>query len=178
MVSPLAHNPKVSRTPRLLPPYCFLTLPLDWRASGEHSSAIPRISFPARRPAMPFFLHQVSYTPEALARLIANPQDRFDAVRGPIDKLGGRVLNSYFAFGQYDAVLITEMPDNVSAAAIALAFAAADTLSGISVMSTASYWPKAKYEFSTLPPSLSIGPRTASKRSCGLAMSRARASGV
>ena len=32
--------------------------------------------------------------------------------------------NSYFAFGQYDAVLITEMPDNVSAAAIALAFAA------------------------------------------------------
>src|SRR6266571_2584628 len=59
-------------------------------------------------------------------------------------------------------------------AANARAIAAADTLSGISVMSTASYWPKAKYEFSTLPPSLSIGPRTASKRSCGLAMSRAR----
>ena len=77
---------------------------------------------------MPFFLHQVSYTPEALARLIANPQDRFDAVRGPVDKLGGRVLNSYFAFGQYDAVLITEMPDNVSAAAIALAFAAGGSL--------------------------------------------------
>ena len=73
---------------------------------------------------MPFFLHQVSYTPEALTRLLANPQDRFDAVRGPIEKLGGRVMNSYFAFGQYDAVLITEMPDNVSAAAIALAFAA------------------------------------------------------
>ena len=77
---------------------------------------------------MPFFLHQVSYTPEALTRLLANPQDRFDAVRGPIEKLGGRVLNSYFAFGQYDAVLITEMPDNVSAAAIALAFAAGGSL--------------------------------------------------
>ena len=77
---------------------------------------------------MPFFLHQVSYTPEALARLIANPQDRFDAVRAPIDKLGGRVSNSYFAFGEYDAVLITEMPDNVSAAAIALAFAAGGSL--------------------------------------------------
>src|SRR2546423_8434860 len=73
---------------------------------------------------MPFFLHQVSYTPEALTRLLANPQDRFDTVRAPIEKLGGRVLNSYFAFGQYDAVLITEMPHNVSAAAIALAFAA------------------------------------------------------
>src|SRR6201998_4691400 len=77
---------------------------------------------------MPFFLHEVSYTPEALTRLLANPQDRFDAVRGPIEKLGGRVLNSYFAFGQYDAVLITEMPDNVSAAAIALASAAGGSL--------------------------------------------------
>lgn len=77
---------------------------------------------------MPFFLHQVSYTSDALARLIANPQDRFEAVRGPIEKLGGKIKDSYFAFGQHDAVLITEMPDNVSAAAIALAFAAGGAL--------------------------------------------------
>jgi uncharacterized protein with GYD domain len=77
---------------------------------------------------MPFFLHQVSYTPEALARLIANPQDRFEAVRGPIEKLGGKIKDSYFSFGPSDAVLITEMPDNVSAAAIALAFAAGGSL--------------------------------------------------
>lgn len=73
---------------------------------------------------MPRFLHQVSYTPEALASLIANPQDRFDAVREPIENLGGRVELGYFAFGEHDAILITEMPDNVSAAAIAMAFAA------------------------------------------------------
>ena len=77
---------------------------------------------------MPFFLHQVSYTPEALARLIAHPQDRFEAVRAPIEKLGGKIKDSYFAFGPSDAVLITEMPDNVSAAAIALAFAAGGAL--------------------------------------------------
>ena len=69
---------------------------------------------------MPRFLHQVSYTADALARLIANPQDRFEAVRGPIEKLGGKIEHGYFAFGEHDAVLITEMPDNVSAAAIAL----------------------------------------------------------
>jgi len=34
----------------------------------------------------------------------------------------------YFAFGEHDAMLITEMPDNVSAAAIALAFAAGGAL--------------------------------------------------
>ena len=77
---------------------------------------------------MPFFLHQVGYTPDALSKLIANPQDRFEAVRAPIEKLGGKIKDSYFAFGEYDAVLITEMPDSVSAAAIALAFAAGGSL--------------------------------------------------
>jgi len=77
---------------------------------------------------MPFYLHQVSYTSEAIARLIANPQDRFEAVRAPIEKLGGKIKDSYFAFGAYDAVLITEMPDNMSAAAIALAFSAGGSL--------------------------------------------------
>jgi uncharacterized protein with GYD domain len=77
---------------------------------------------------MPHFLHQVTYTPEALARLIAHPEDRFEVVRKPVEKLGGKVLHGYFAFGQHDAVLITEMPDNVSAAAIALAFAAGGAL--------------------------------------------------
>jgi uncharacterized protein with GYD domain len=60
---------------------------------------------------MPRFLHQISYTAEAMAQLIAHPQDRFEAVRAPIEKLGGRVEHGYFAFGEHDAVLITEMPD-------------------------------------------------------------------
>jgi len=77
---------------------------------------------------MPFFMHQASYTPEALARLIANPQDRTEAIRGPIEKLGGKIQEMYFAFGEYDAIVITEMPDNVSAAAIALAFASGGAL--------------------------------------------------
>jgi len=73
---------------------------------------------------MPLFLHQASYTSEAWARLMANPQDRHEAVRGPIEKLGGRLHNFYFAFGEHDVVAITEFPDNVSAAAISIAFAA------------------------------------------------------
>jgi uncharacterized protein with GYD domain len=73
---------------------------------------------------MPFFCHQVSYTKEAWARLMENPQDRLEAVRGPIEKLGGRMHTSFFAFGPFDVIAITEMPDNISAAAIAIAFAA------------------------------------------------------
>jgi uncharacterized protein with GYD domain len=71
---------------------------------------------------MPYFLQQASFTPEAVAKLLANPQDRLEAVRGPIEKLGGRIQASYLAFGDYDVMSILEMPDNVSAAAIALAF--------------------------------------------------------
>lgn len=72
---------------------------------------------------MPTFLHQVSYTTEAWNRMIAKPEDRLEAVRKPIEQLGGKLLNGYFAFGDFDVVAITEMPDNVSAAAIAIAFA-------------------------------------------------------
>jgi len=41
-----------------------------------------------------------------------------------IEKLGGRIESAWFSFGDYDIVVITELPDNVSAAAIAMAFAA------------------------------------------------------
>lgn len=72
---------------------------------------------------MPMFLHQVSYTAEAWNRMIAKPEDRLEAVRKPLEQLGGKLLNGYFAFGDFDVVAITEMPDNASAAAIAIAFA-------------------------------------------------------
>ena len=72
---------------------------------------------------MPRFLQQVAYTPEGWQTLIKNPQNRIDAVRPAIEKLGGKIETAWFAFGEYDVVLIVEMPDNVSAAAIAMAFA-------------------------------------------------------
>ncbi|HXZ32879.1 MAG TPA: GYD domain-containing protein [Terriglobales bacterium] len=72
---------------------------------------------------MPSFLHQVAYTSEGWQALIAHPQDRLEVVRSAIEKLGGKVVAGWFAFGDYDVVAITEMPDNVSAAAIAIAFA-------------------------------------------------------
>ena len=80
---------------------------------------------------MPHYCHQVSYTKEAWARLMADPQDRLDIVRLPIEKLGGKLQTAYFAFGPYDALVITEMPDNVSAAAIAIAFAAGGAVATI-----------------------------------------------
>lgn len=80
---------------------------------------------------MPNFLLQASFTSEAWARLVANPHDRIEAVRAPIEKLGGHIEHAYFAFGDSDVFLITEMPNNVSAAAIAMAFAAGGALKSV-----------------------------------------------
>ena len=72
---------------------------------------------------MPHYLHQVAYSREGWQALLAQPQDRVEAIRPSIEKLGGKVKSAWFAFGEYDVVVITEMPDNVSAAGIAMAFA-------------------------------------------------------
>jgi uncharacterized protein with GYD domain len=72
---------------------------------------------------MPNYMHQVAYTTESWQALISQPQDRLEAVRSAIEKLGGKLVHGWFAFGDYDIVAITEMPDNVSAAAISIAFA-------------------------------------------------------
>lgn len=73
---------------------------------------------------MPSYLVQVSYTPTALAAMISNPQNRAEAVRKPIEKLGGTMGSFFMSFGDYDIVGLVDMPDNVSAAAFALAIGA------------------------------------------------------
>src|SRR5260370_16901064 len=74
---------------------------------------------------MPHFLTQISDNEQAWQTIVSNPQNRLDAIRPVIEKLGGRVVNAYFAFGDYDFVLIAELPDNVSAAALAIPASAA-----------------------------------------------------
>ena len=72
---------------------------------------------------MAFYLVQASYVPQAVAAMVKNPQDRAAAVRPLIERAGGKLHGLWFAFGNYDIVAIAEMPDNVSAASIALAVA-------------------------------------------------------
>jgi uncharacterized protein with GYD domain len=73
---------------------------------------------------MPSYLVQISYSADALAALIKKPQDRVEAVRKPIEKLGGKTEGAWFSFGDYDLAAVVEMPDNTSMAALAMAFGA------------------------------------------------------
>jgi uncharacterized protein with GYD domain len=75
---------------------------------------------PAR--VMPKYLTMVSYTPEGIKGLVKEGGTaRRAAVEKMLENLGGRLEGFYFAFGENDAYVISEGPDNATAAAISLA---------------------------------------------------------
>src|SRR5437773_175926 len=80
---------------------------------------------------MPSYLLEIAYSPEAWSSLVRNPQDRLAAVRPVVEGLGGKVKDAYFAFGDYDVVLIADYPDNVSAAAFSMAVAGGGAVKAI-----------------------------------------------
>ena len=72
---------------------------------------------------MPRYLYQLAYTSDSWASQMKDPQNRIEKVRGSVEQLGGKIIDAYYAFGKYDIVVILDMPDNVSAAAWAIAIA-------------------------------------------------------
>src|SRR5262245_40738028 len=85
----------------------------------------------ARRKRMAKYLFQASYTSDAWAAQLQNPQNRVEILRPIVERLGGRIECAYFAFGESDTVVIFEMPDNVSMAAFALAAAAGGAVKAV-----------------------------------------------
>jgi uncharacterized protein with GYD domain len=74
---------------------------------------------------------QASFTSEAWAKMLSEPQNREQAIRPVIEKLGGKLVGYWFAFGESDAIVIIQMPDNVSAAAASLAAAAGGAVKSV-----------------------------------------------
>ena len=77
---------------------------------------------------MAYYMIQTSFTPEAWGTMLKNPQNRADQVRPMIEKLGGKLEGYWSCFGDYDTVLLVQAPDNVGAAALALAAAGGGAL--------------------------------------------------
>lgn len=53
---------------------------------------------------MPDYMIQSAYTSDAWGTMIKNPQDRGKALRPVVERLGGKVVAAYLAFGEYDTV--------------------------------------------------------------------------
>lgn len=69
---------------------------------------------------MAYYLMQAAYTNEAWLNMVESPQDRLAAVQQAIESLGGKLVGGWLTFGEYDVVLVLDMPDNVSAAAFSI----------------------------------------------------------
>ena len=80
---------------------------------------------------MPRYMYQVAYSSEAWASLVKTPQDRIEAVRPAVQKLGGKIESAYYTFGDYDLIAIVSMPDNVAAAAFSIAASAGGSVTAI-----------------------------------------------
>ena len=82
---------------------------------------------------MAYYLIQAAYTTEAWATMVHHPQSRVEAVRPVVESLGGTFRDGWISFGEYDIVTLLEMPDNVSAAAFALAVSSGGSVKALKV---------------------------------------------
>jgi uncharacterized protein with GYD domain len=74
---------------------------------------------------MPLYMYQATYTPESWAAQVKHPQNRAETVgRQVCEAAGGKLVGAWLCFGDYDLVLIADVPNNESMAAIALAVGA------------------------------------------------------
>lgn len=78
---------------------------------------------------MPKYLIQASYTAEGTKGVIkGGGSARRAAAQEAIESVDGRMEAFYFGFGEDDAYVIVDAPNNVSAAAVALAVNAGGTV--------------------------------------------------
>lgn len=68
---------------------------------------------------MPKYLIQASYSPEGLKGVMKDKASgRKAAVEKALASVGGKLESMYYSFGKYDTVIVADLPDNVSAAAL------------------------------------------------------------
>jgi uncharacterized protein with GYD domain len=80
---------------------------------------------------MAYYLIQVAYNPEGWQSLVQNPQNRVEAVRPAVERLGGKIENAWYSFGEFDVTLVIQIADNIGAAALSIAFAAGGALKNV-----------------------------------------------
>ena len=78
---------------------------------------------------MALYMYQAAYTPESWAAQLKNPQNRVETVgKAACEAVGGKMVGGWYCFGEYDLVIIADVPDDASMSAIAMAIAAGGAL--------------------------------------------------
>jgi uncharacterized protein with GYD domain len=94
---------------------------LHQRLDGERLDASPSLE----EGVMPKYLIEASYTRDGVAGVLAKGgSSRREAVRDTVAGMGGELECFYFGFGDHDAFVIVDVPDNEAAAAVAMTVSA------------------------------------------------------
>ncbi len=74
---------------------------------------------------MTLYMYQASYTARSMAAQLTDPHDPMEAITPTLEELGATILVAGFPFGKYDVLIVYEAADDVTAASVAMAVAAA-----------------------------------------------------
>jgi uncharacterized protein with GYD domain len=74
---------------------------------------------------MALYMYQASYTAKSMAAQLKEPEDPVEAIRSALEDAGAELVVTGFPFGEYDVLVVYEAPDDVTAASVAMAVAAA-----------------------------------------------------
>ena len=80
---------------------------------------------------MALYMFKASYTSQAIKTMVENPQDRSGMISKACEAFGGNMIGMYMAFGDDDAIVIAEVPNDVSAAAISAQVASGGACSSV-----------------------------------------------
>lgn len=69
---------------------------------------------------MPRYVSMASYTAAAFATFVGKPQARAPGAAELLKKMGGSLISMDFGTGDFDVLIMFELPDDVTAAAFAL----------------------------------------------------------
>jgi uncharacterized protein with GYD domain len=72
---------------------------------------------------MPHFVTLIRYTQQGIAKIKESPK-RLDAAKKAAEKAGGKIHAWYLTMGKYDAVLISEFPNDEAGALFMLSVGA------------------------------------------------------
>jgi uncharacterized protein with GYD domain len=81
--------------------------------------------FPPEGKPMARYMYQASYTAKSMAAQLKEPHDPVESIRPTLEDLGATILVAGFPFGEYDVLVVYEAPDDMTAASVAMAIAAA-----------------------------------------------------
>lgn len=80
---------------------------------------------------MALYMYQASYTAKSMAAQLKEPKDPVEVISSALEDVGARIVVAAFPFGEYDVLVVYEAPDDMTAASVAMAVAAAgDVKSG------------------------------------------------